>query len=77
MNPKNRTPVAPEPTLFYVKMALECLVTIDEAIEAIRGLSKTNMVDILIAIETERKNLIDRDPAYAEADKLIQIFQKP
>lgn len=59
----------------YVEWAVRHLALMDQVISAFDAQSNFNVLDVTIAVMDERAKLIKVNAAYAEADKLIQIFK--
>jgi len=59
----------------YVEWAVRHIALFDRVIEAFGDQSNLNMMDVTIAVMAERAKLIKTNAAYAEAEKLINIFK--
>lgn len=59
--------------LLHIKDAFKHLLFIDAMLKKLRNFSNINMLDLIHAIEVERKKLTTKNPAYDDADDLIQI----
>jgi len=59
----------------YVEWAVRHIALFDRVIEAFGGEANLNMMDVTIAVMNERAKLIKTNAAYAEAEKLINIFK--
>lgn len=62
--------------MFYVKQAVLHLREIDRAIRSLDRLSNLNMSDVIQAMLTERKRLVEENAAYADAQEIIQIYRE-
>jgi len=59
-----------------VKDAFRHLLFIDATLKKLRNFSNINMLDLIQAIEAEREKLVAENPAYDDANELIQILNK-
>lgn len=58
--------------LFYVKTAVTHLRTIDKCQEALGNHSNGNLLDMQVAINTQRWLLVANDAAYADAQEILE-----
>lgn len=62
--------------MLYVKTATQHLTSIDKTIRRFSRYSNLNMLDVICALENERKKLIEENTAYADADEILQLIAK-
>jgi hypothetical protein len=61
--------------MLYVKWAVRHLAIIDRILDEVWGLGNLNMTDVAVAVQTERKKLVESNPAYLDADLIIKHYQ--
>ena len=60
----------------YTRIAVEHLLLIDDMIKQLHECLNSNLQDVITSLNHERDKLVNTNPAYADAQKIIDVIRR-